>query len=71
MAVVLDLTDGQHDAPEEQMGAWGADRTVRASVIRDILRGKLAVDSDPRGVNLRGAKVDGHLDLRYVTGASH
>ncbi|MFC9687795.1 hypothetical protein ACFTSF_04600, partial [Kribbella sp. NPDC056951] len=64
---VLDLTDGQDNVSEEEMSAWGAERSVRATVIRDILRGKLAVEADPRGIRLRGARVVGHLDTRHVT----
>jgi hypothetical protein len=38
-------------------------------VIRDILRGRLAADPDPRGVQLRGAHVEGRLDLAHVSSA--
>jgi hypothetical protein len=53
LGTVLDLTD----AP---------DRTVPAGVIRDVLRGKLAPDPDPRGLRLSGAVVGGRLDLVNV-----
>jgi len=66
---VLDLMDGQQAASEDEMSAWGADRSIRATVIRDILRGKLASDSDPRGIELRGARIDGYLDLRHIPAA--
>ena len=48
------------DIPKEQvinesvMQSWGDDRTCRATVIRDILRGRLAPESDPHGLRLRG-----------------
>ncbi len=45
----------------------GESRSCRADVIRDILRGKLAANPDPRGVRLRGAKIIGRLDLENVT----
>lgn len=39
------------------------DNSIRASVIRDILRGKLAGDADPRGIRIREAVITGDLDL--------
>ncbi len=50
---VLDLTDED-------------ERTVPADVIRHILRGKLAPDPDPHGLRLRGAVIEGRLDLQNV-----
>jgi hypothetical protein len=38
---------------------WGESRTCGASVIRDILRGRLAADPDLHGVRLRGASLTG------------
>ncbi len=49
------------------MRSWGDSRTCRASVIRDILRGRLAADPDPHGLRLRGARISGQLDLEYLT----
>jgi hypothetical protein len=49
------------------MPSWGESRTCRASVIRDILRGRLAADPDPHGLRLRGARITGRLDLEYLT----
>ena len=46
--------------------AWGDERSVRASVIRDIMRGNLAKNPDPRGLILRGARIKGRLDLQHV-----
>jgi hypothetical protein len=43
------------------------ERTIPASVIRDIMRGKLAPDPDPLGLRLRGARIEGRLDLENVT----
>ncbi|MFC4564412.1 hypothetical protein ACFO4E_21335 [Nocardiopsis mangrovi] len=40
---------------------------IRAEVIRDILRGRLAADPDPRGVRVRGARIVGELDLDNVS----
>ncbi|GAB3874981.1 hypothetical protein GCM10029964_017890 [Kibdelosporangium lantanae] len=62
----LDLAgDGPVDVVD--MLDWGPDRTISARVIREIVRGRLAADPDPQGIRLRGAKVDGRLDLEYVT----
>ena len=49
------------------MRSWGDSRTCRASVIRDILRGRLAADPDPHGLRLRGARISGRLDLENLT----
>jgi hypothetical protein len=48
------------------MRGWGRRHTVRASVIRDILRGRLVGRPDPRGIRLRGARISGRLDLDYL-----
>lgn len=49
------------------MRAWGDSRTIRATVIRDILRGRLAPDHDPHGLRLRGARITGRLDLENLS----
>src|SRR6266478_3614085 len=49
------------------MRSWGDSRTCRASVIRDILRGRLAADPDPHGLRLRAARIVGRLDLEILT----
>lgn len=51
---------------EAAMRSWGVSRACRASVIRDILRGRLAADIDPHGVRLRGARIIGRLDLENL-----
>jgi hypothetical protein len=62
----LDLVgDGALD--EQAMGQWGESQTVRAEVIRDLLRGKLVDDPDPLGVMLRGARIAGVLDVEHLT----
>jgi hypothetical protein len=48
------------------MRSWGDSRTCRASVIRDILRGRLAADPDPHGLRLRGGRIVGQLDLEHL-----
>jgi hypothetical protein len=49
------------------MRTWGSSRTIRAAVVRDILRGRLATDPDPHGLRLRGARIAGRLDLENLT----
>jgi hypothetical protein len=63
---VLDLA-GTEVITEEVMHAWDESRTVRAWVIRDIMRGRLAPDPDPHGLQLRGARIEGRLDLENIT----
>ena len=48
---------------EDTMRSWGPFQTCSATVIRDILRGVLALKPDPRGLRLRGARITGRLDL--------
>jgi hypothetical protein len=63
----LDLTAGDEAVDEAAMRSWGDSRTCPASVIRDILRGRLAADPDPHGLQLRGARITGRLDLENLT----
>src|SRR5690348_6914991 len=48
------------------MRLWGKSRTCQASVLRDILLGRLAADPDPHGLRLRGARIVGQLDLENL-----
>jgi len=65
---LLDLA-GAEPVDEAAMRAWDSSRTVRAAVLRDILRGRLAPDPDPHGLRLRGARIAGQLDLEnLITG---
>jgi hypothetical protein len=64
--VWLDLA-GDEPVDEAAMRSWDASRTIRAGVVRDILRGRLAPDPDPHGVRLRGARIAGRLDLESLT----
>ena len=63
----LDLAVDDEAVDEAAMRSWGDSRTCRASVIRDILRGRLAADPDPHGLQLRGARITGRLDLENLT----
>jgi hypothetical protein len=57
----------KHVEQGELLDLTGDSQTVRASVIRDITRGRLAPDPYPHGLRLRGARIDGRLDLANVT----
>jgi hypothetical protein len=63
----LSLSGGAGSAGVAEMRSWGPDRNVRAAVVRDIVRGRLAPDPDPHGLRLRGARIVGRLDLANVT----
>jgi hypothetical protein len=63
----LDLAANDEAIDEAAMRSWGDSRTCRASVIRDILRGRLAADPDPHGLRLRAARIIGQLDLANLT----
>src|SRR5215212_2097062 len=60
-----ELLDLAGDKPA--MRSWDSSRTVRAVVVRDILRGRLAPDPDPHGLRLRGARIAGRLDLEPLS----
>jgi len=67
---VLDLagaTLADQQVDEKTMQSWGPERTIRAAVIRNILRGRLAPNPDPHGLRLRGARIEGTLDLDHLT----
>lgn len=40
---------------EDTMRSWDESQTVGATVIRNVLRGRLAAHPDPHGLRLRGA----------------
>lgn len=63
---LLDLAPGEV-IDEAAMRGWGLERTVPASAIRDVLRGRRAEAPDPRGLRLRGALITGSLDLEKLT----
>jgi hypothetical protein len=61
----LDLV-GNGGVDDEAMNEWGADRAVRAAVLRHLLvESRWAVHS--KGVRLRGARISGQLDLESAT----
>ena len=63
----LDLAVGGEVIDEAVMWSWGKARTCRATVIREILRGRLAAEPDPHGLRLRGARITGRLDLANLS----
>jgi hypothetical protein len=58
----FDLAGGAPIAHAD-MDGWGAEREVRADVVREILLGRAGEPADPRGIRLRGARIVGRLDL--------
>lgn len=66
----LDLA-GDEMLDPELMRSWGSERVIDARVIRDILLGRLAPDADPHGLRLRGARVEGPLDLENIVTDVH
>lgn len=63
----LDLAARGETVDVAAMRSWGASRTCRASVIREILCGRRAEKPDPHGLRLRGARIAGRLDLENLT----
>ena len=63
----LNLAADDETVDEAEMRSWGDPQSCRATVIRDILRGRLAADPDPHGLRLRGARISGRLDLDNLT----
>ncbi|MEV0066649.1 hypothetical protein [Amycolatopsis sp. NPDC050768] len=63
---LLDLARGGH-VDEGAMRSWGEEQTIRAWVVRNIVRGQLAPAADPHGVRLRGARIAGRMDLDNIT----
>lgn len=52
----------------EHGAGWGADRVIRAEVIRDLLVGTPAgADGGVSALRLVGARITGRLDLRFAT----
>ncbi len=65
--VNLQVGDSQLDSPE-RWSEWGAERTVRAEVIADLLLGDGdAASTVVRGVRLQGARITGDLNLEAST----
>jgi hypothetical protein len=64
-----DLRTGQADADDPERGStWGADRTVRADLLIDLLTGRRVPEGPPlRGVGLIGVRITGSLDLAGTT----
>jgi len=65
----VDLRTGERDADDPAGAAsWGADRGVRAEVIRALLLGAGAAEpGSAPAVRLRGARITGRLDLMGAT----
>ncbi|WP_201771768.1 hypothetical protein, partial [Cryobacterium roopkundense] len=70
VGTIFDLAPGAVDDAIDAavMGSWGTQHEIRAEVIRDILRGRHLPDggADPHGLQLRGARIIGRLDLDHL-----
>lgn len=62
----LDLAGGEQ-VDVEALRSADESRTIRSWVMRNILRGLLVQQPDPRGLRIRGARIAGSLDLAQVT----
>src|SRR5438309_561458 len=62
---VLDFV-GSARPDRAEMEGWGPDRTIEASLIRNVLLGRSAPNADPHGIRLRGLRIRGPLDLYNV-----
>jgi len=51
---------------EDEMRTWGPEHDVDADLLRDLLLGRVVTDPDPLGIQLRGARIRGRLDLAYL-----
>ena len=63
---VLDLA-GDGPVDEAAMRSWDSTHTVRAALIRDLVRGRRDIEADPHGLRLRGARIIGRVDLANIT----
>ncbi|MGH3934894.1 MAG: hypothetical protein ACRDS1_07970 [Pseudonocardiaceae bacterium] len=52
---------------EAVMMSWDGTHSVAADDIRELLRGRIVTDPDPRGLRLRAARIRGRLDLDNLT----
>jgi Pentapeptide repeats (9 copies) len=59
---VCDFTDGAEISADE-IPSWGPERTIRATLLRRLLSSEVAAYAE-NGVRLRGAAVEGDLDLQ-------
>lgn len=60
----LALAVGDEDVGELAMRSWGEARTIRATVIRDIMSG--SAGPRVRELELAGARISGRLELQYL-----
>ncbi|HEV7629142.1 MAG TPA: membrane-associated oxidoreductase, partial [Streptomyces sp.] len=57
----------QADDDPERGDVWGADRTVRAEVVRALLLGGVSEDGEIAALRLSGVRISGLLNLQYAT----
>src|SRR5262245_30693231 len=64
---LMDLAHGA-DIDERAMLDWDARHDVDSAVLRALLLSPPDVKHDPRGLQLRGARIRGRLDLDFIEG---
>jgi hypothetical protein len=57
----------QADDDPERGHEWGAERTVRAEVVRALLLGGVSEDGEIAALRLSGVRISGLLNLQYAT----
>src|SRR6267378_5132406 len=63
-----DDPDNDPSHANSKENGWGKERVIRAELIRWLCVDRRASNHvDPQGIMVHGAKVDGELDLSYVT----
>ncbi|MGW2102306.1 membrane-associated oxidoreductase [Streptomyces olivaceoviridis] len=62
----VDFRQSPGDDPADGAG-WGAERTVRARVLRALLLGGPRQDGETAALSLAGARITGRLDVQYAT----
>ncbi|MBT2403665.1 MULTISPECIES: membrane-associated oxidoreductase [unclassified Streptomyces] len=61
----VDLRENR-DEDASEGHAWGPERTIRAEVLSALLLSGTAAEGQVAGLNLRGFKITGKLDLKYA-----
>jgi hypothetical protein len=66
--VLIDLSKGESDIDVARGNGWGADRTVRATLLAELLTGARRPNNGSlRTLKIRGARIIGTLDLEAAT----
>src|SRR5918999_2323355 len=63
----VEFRTGDADDDPGRGGDWGAERTVRAEVLRELLLGDVSEPGQVAALRLTGARITGLLNLQYGT----